>query len=99
MVLLIIVIAVIIALTLIDTCRAGAQGAVMSLSETVRVIGPGNFRGPIDPAAWAAAGSRAEALVRLEGGGAVLVPLPRPGPTGRRGLSPRHRLRSIRPAV
>jgi uncharacterized protein (TIGR02271 family) len=47
----------------------------MASSEMVRVTGPGNLRGTIDTAAWPLDNSRAEVLVQLEGGAAVLVPL------------------------
>lgn len=47
----------------------------MALPETVRVTGPGSLRGTIDTAAWPLDNSRAEVLVRFEGGASMLVPL------------------------
>jgi uncharacterized protein (TIGR02271 family) len=46
----------------------------MSLPETVRVTGPENLCGTIDPAAWPLDGSRAEVVVRLDDGTSLLVP-------------------------
>lgn len=47
----------------------------MGVPETVRVIGPGSLRGTIDTATWPLDRSRAEVLVRFEGGTSMLVPL------------------------
>jgi hypothetical protein len=47
----------------------------MALPEIVRVTGPGRLRGTVDTAAWPMDGSRAQVLVRIEGGTSVLVPL------------------------
>jgi uncharacterized protein (TIGR02271 family) len=47
----------------------------MASPEIVRVIGTGRLRGTVDTAAWPMDGSRAEVLVRIEGGTSVLVPL------------------------
>jgi uncharacterized protein (TIGR02271 family) len=47
----------------------------MTPPATVRVTGPGDFRGTIDTAEWPLDGSRAEVLVELECGALMLVPL------------------------
>jgi uncharacterized protein (TIGR02271 family) len=47
----------------------------MASPEIVHVTGPGGLRGTVDTAAWPMDGSRAEVLVRIEGGTSVLVPL------------------------
>jgi uncharacterized protein (TIGR02271 family) len=73
-VLLIIVVAIILALTRY-TRRAGAQGADMTPPATVRVTGPADVRGTINTAEWPLDGSRAEVLVERERGAPVLVPL------------------------
>jgi uncharacterized protein (TIGR02271 family) len=73
-VLLIIVVAIILALTRY-TRRAGAQGADMTPPATVRVTGPADVRGTINTAEWPLDGRRAEVLVECERGAPVLVPL------------------------
>ena len=46
----------------------------MASAETIPVTGPGGIRGTIDTADWPLDGSRAEVLVRFEGGTSMLVP-------------------------
>jgi uncharacterized protein (TIGR02271 family) len=46
----------------------------MASAETIPVTGPGGIRGTIDTATWPLDGSRAQVLVRFEGGASMLVP-------------------------